>query len=77
MAEKNEKTPLIGMDLKELTSAVLSGGMKPFVAKQIAGWIYKKKVTRFDQMTNLSKKNLEWLESNYTVGRYLPEETLK
>ena len=57
------------MNLDALTKVVLSGGMQKFVAKQLAEWLYKKKVTRFDEMVNISKKNREWLEANYVTGR--------
>lgn len=60
------------MNLDALTKVVLSGGMQKFVAKQLAEWLYKKKVTRFDEMVNISKKNREWLEANYVTGREAP-----
>lgn len=43
-------------------------GFKPFVAKQIADWIYKKRVFSFDRMTNLSLAAREKLEEAYTPG---------
>lgn len=66
------KERLIGMTLGELESVVKTGGMPRFVAKQIAQWLYDKKVTAFSEMTNLSKKNIAWLESNYEIGRRKP-----
>lgn len=68
----NEKMPLIGMTLDQLTKVVLSGGMQKFVARQIAEWLYKKGVTDFSEMMNISKKNREWLDSNYSIGREKP-----
>ena len=76
--EQNEQLPaLIGMTLDQLTKVVLSGGMPKFVAKQLAEWLYKKKVTRFDEMANISKKNQQWLSENYVVGRENPESRQK
>lgn len=69
--------PLIGMTLDQLVKVALSGGMPKFVARQLADWIYKKKVTSFDEMVNISKKNREWLSANYTVGREMPVSRLK
>ncbi len=69
--------PLIGMTLEQLTKVALSGGMPKFVGKQLAEWLYKKKVTRFDEMINISKKNREWLAANYTIGREAPESKQK
>lgn len=65
------------MTLDQLTKVVLSGGMPKFVAKQIAEWLYKKKVTSFDEMVNVSKKNKEWLAANYVIGRQAPESRQK
>lgn len=71
------KKPLIGMTLTELESVVKAGGMPRFVAKQLAQWLYEKKVVSFDEMINISKKNKEWLSEYYEVGRTMPEKSLK
>lgn len=60
------------MTLDGLTKVALSGGMPKFVGKQLADWLYKKGVTSFDEMVNISKKNREWLEENYEIGREKP-----
>ena len=39
-------------ELKDVAAAL---GLKPFVGKQMADWIYKKHVTSIDQMQNISK----------------------
>lgn len=67
------RRPLIGMTLNELQNVVKEGGMPSFVAKQIAQWIYDKKVSDISEMANISKKNKEWLSSYYEVGRVAPE----
>ena len=67
-----QKLPLIGLTLDGLTKIALSGGMPKFVGKQLADWLYKKKVTEFDEMVNISKKNREWLAENYVIGREKP-----
>ena len=69
--------PLIGMDLEELTKVALSGGMPRFVGKQLSEWLYKKQVSSFDDMVNISKKNRQWLSENYVVGREKPYTYLK
>jgi 23S rRNA (adenine2503-C2)-methyltransferase len=71
------KRPLIGMTLAELEDVVKSGGMPKFVAKQIAQWLYDKKVTTFDEMANISKKNKEWLSTYFVVGREKPKKQVK
>lgn len=68
---------LIGMNLEELQGVALKGGMPKFVGKQLADWIYGKKVTEFSQMVNISKANRAWLEENYVIGRSAPSKSVK
>jgi 23S rRNA (adenine2503-C2)-methyltransferase len=42
------------LSLDELSSALLALGEKPFRAKQIHEWLWKKSARSFDEMTNLS-----------------------
>ena len=69
-----EKTPLLGMTLKELQDVCLQLSMPKFTAKQIAQWIYDKHVCTIDEMTNLSKANRELLDERYSVGCMPPIE---
>lgn len=64
--------PLIGMNLAELQEVAANGRMPRFVGKQLAEWLYDKKVTSFDEMVNISKKNRAWLAENYVIGRQAP-----
>ena len=50
------KTDLAGLELKELEAFVQSLGHKKFHAKQIYHWIWKRGVTDFAEMTNLSRE---------------------
>lgn len=77
MQDNTRLLPLIGLTLDQLTKVVLSGGMPKFVGRQIADWIYKKKITSFDEMVNISKKNRDWLRENYVVGREAPRSHSK
>ncbi len=65
------------MTLSELEGVVKSAGMPRFVAKQIADWIYAKRVVSFAEMINISKKNQAWLAENYVVGRTKPVKASK
>lgn len=67
-----EKKPLLGMSPDELSALVAEMGMPRFTAKQIAQWIYEKRATTIDEMTNLSKVNRQRLSEAYCVGRYAP-----
>ena len=55
------KVPLLGKTLSELQTIVHDLDMPRFTAKQIASWLYEKKVGSIDDMTNLSVKNRERL----------------
>lgn len=67
-----EKEPLIGKTLDELQVIAISNGLPGFTAKQIAEWLYKKKVDTIDGMTNLSLQNREKLRQKYDVGLLNP-----
>ncbi|MHC4841842.1 MAG: dual-specificity RNA methyltransferase RlmN, partial [Planctomycetota bacterium] len=47
---------LIGQTPDRIRSTVTGLGAKPFVGKQIAEWLYKKRVCNFEDMTNLPKE---------------------
>lgn len=71
------KYPLLGMTLAGLQSVVKNLGMPGFSAKQIASWLYDKKVTSIDEMTNLSLKHRELLKEEYEVGGMEPVEAMR
>ena len=60
-----QKRPLLGLTLSELQNVVKNLGMPGFSAKQIASWLYDKKVASIDEMSNLSLKHRE-LPVSYT-----------
>ncbi|MBS7358317.1 MAG: 23S rRNA (adenine(2503)-C(2))-methyltransferase RlmN [Bacteroidales bacterium] len=59
---------LLGMTYAELQELVLEHNLPKFTAKQLVDWIYRKRVTTFDEMTNLSKGTRQLLSENYEVG---------
>ncbi|MBR5716995.1 MAG: 23S rRNA (adenine(2503)-C(2))-methyltransferase RlmN [Bacteroidales bacterium] len=61
-------TPLLGKTIIELQEITDTLGMPKFAAKQIAQWLYMKRVRSIDEMTNLSKDNRSMLASEYTIG---------
>ena len=65
------------MTLIELQSVAKKLGMPSFAAKQISSWLYDKKVTSLDEMTNLSLKYRELLKENYEVGAYTPVDEMR
>lgn len=72
-----QKHSLLGLTLSELQSVVKTLGMPGFAARQIASWLYDKKVTTVDEMTNLSLKHREKLKETYEVGAEPPVEAMR
>lgn len=66
---------LLGKTLEELQAVALSVGLQKFAGKQLADWLYVKRVTTIDEMTNISLKAREALRAQYVVGRSLPVAT--
>ncbi len=67
---KNEKKDkLLGKDIEALQAVSDSLGLPAFTARQMADWLYKKRVSGIDEMTNLSKSSRELLSGSYEVGR--------
>ena len=62
------KTTLLGMTLTELEALCNAQGLPRFAAKQMADWLYKKKVKDIAGMTNLSKAAREKLSQTCEVG---------
>lgn len=68
------KQPLFGLTLSQLTTLVKDRGWPAFTARQIAEWMYKKKVDSFQDMTNLSKDLRRTLEEEFTLGLVSPSK---
>lgn len=71
------KYKLLGMTLGEIQTVVKNLGMPKFAAKQIATWLYGKKVSSIDDMTNISLKHRELLSDCYEVGALAPVEAMR
>ena len=63
------KIKLLGKNLDELKKVVAEAGLPGLTAKQIAQWLYQKKVRSIDDMTNLSKAARASLSERYEVDR--------
>ena len=72
-----EKRKLLGMTLTELKEVAASVGLPAYAAKQIADWIYKKRVTQIDKMTNIAIAKRVALQASFEVGAYPPSEYQK
>ena len=60
------------MTLSQLQEVTHALNMPKFTAKQIAEWLYKKRVTEIEQMTNISAVNRQKLQDQYEVGLHAP-----
>ena len=60
------------LDLAELKEFVRGLGLEDYRAKQIAHWVYKKRVSSFSDMTNLSKKAREELSKRAKIDILKP-----
>ena len=60
--------PLLGRTLDDLKYLAGKLGMPSFTARQLAYWLYKKRVRSIDDITSLSLKWREKLKENYTIG---------
>lgn len=63
---------LLGLTLEQLREVASQVGLRPFAAKQMAAWLYKRGATEIDSMTDLPKQARQKLAALYTVGRELP-----
>lgn len=71
-AANKDLKPLIGLTLDGLRQVCADMGMPRFAAGQMARWLYDKRVTSINEMTDLSKKAREALAGSYCIGREAP-----
>ena len=63
------------MTLAEIANEVALLNLQKFTAKQIADWVYVKRESKVDEMTNISVRNRDILKKKFEVGISLPIET--
>jgi 23S rRNA (adenine2503-C2)-methyltransferase len=56
------------MTIEELKGVAAIAGLPAYAAKQMADWLYKKKVTSIAEMTNIALSKRDFLEKNYETG---------
>lgn len=71
------KRTLLGMTLAELRGVCAEMGLPAYAARQLMDWIYTKRVTSFDAMTNLSQAARARLSAAYSVGITPPVEAVR
>ena len=65
---KDMREQLLGKTPEELKEVVLKVGLPAFTGKQIAQWMYGRKIRSIDEMTNISKIGRERLKEEYSLG---------
>jgi 23S rRNA (adenine2503-C2)-methyltransferase len=66
LMEENNKTDIRLLTLEEIKEFFLSHGDKPFRAKQVWEWIWKKSARSFDEMSNISVATRKFLNDHFT-----------
>ena len=59
---------IYGLTLKDLENYLLEHGLKPFHSKQIFRWLYHKRISSFDEMTDISKKMIDQLKADFEIN---------
>ena len=54
--------------LSDLENLFISLGYKKFNASQVYDWLYKKRIKSFNEMTNIKKELIDYLNENYILG---------
>ncbi len=66
------KTKLLGKNSAELSALAVDCGLKPFVGRQLADWLYSKRASDWDRMGNISKDSKARLQEKYELGTSAP-----
>jgi len=62
------RNDLAELELRELEADLAAHGVEPFHARQLYRWVYKRGVTEFDRMSDLSRDLREMLKREFTIG---------
>src|SRR5574344_1967921 len=65
--EQNVKKNIYGYTLEQLSMEMVGLGQKPYRAKQLYSWLYKKNVHAFEEMSDVSKDFRKVLEDKYNM----------
>ncbi len=71
------KVDIFGFDLTALERLAIGVGERPFRGRQIAGWLYKKNVGSFMEMTNLATPLRYKLADKFSIGKLKVIKTIK
>lgn len=63
----NYMQTILDLNLKQTEEMLAGYGQKPYRAKQLFSWIYRKRVSSFDEMSDLPASLIARLKENYTL----------
>ncbi|WP_249869439.1 23S rRNA (adenine(2503)-C(2))-methyltransferase RlmN [Oceanobacillus saliphilus] len=72
------KSSIYGLTYEQLTEWLLERGEKRFRADQVWNWLYKKRISDFNEMGNVNKETIKLLEDNFvlhTMGEEVKQES--
>ena len=64
----NYMQTILDLNLKQMEEMLKEAGQKPYRAKQIYSWLYRKRVSSFDEMSDLPATLICWLKERYTIN---------
>ena len=67
--KRMSKQSITDLNITRLQEEFASLSLPRYTARQVTEWIYKKRSARFEDMTNISKKNLSLLAEHFDTGR--------
>lgn len=76
MTEQAAKRDIRQLSLEEIKDFFVGIGEKPFRAKQVYEWLWKKSAKDFDQMTNLSLHTREMMKATFEI-KHIKVDTLQ
>ncbi|MCI0616048.1 23S rRNA (adenine(2503)-C(2))-methyltransferase RlmN [bacterium] len=68
MKTANHKRDIRSLPAEELERFFTGAGEKPYRARQVSEWLWKKSAWSFDEMTSLSLEVRKLLEENFTIN---------
>jgi 23S rRNA (adenine2503-C2)-methyltransferase len=72
-----EKTDIRSLTLSEIEGFFREQNEKPFRARQVYDWIWKKTCRSFDEMTNLSRETRQKLQENFSFPVLQEDQELR
>lgn len=62
------KPSIYGMTMEQLKTWFVDQGQKPYRAEQVWDWLYTKRVTSFEEMSNIGKATVALLEDSFNIN---------